>query len=319
MKKLYPISSSLRQELKKVEKLLLNRLREAPPKVYRSIAPVLRAGGKRLRPLLVLLTARTDDYSDGSAIDAAISVELIHAASLIHDDILDGADTRRGYPTINAVHGYKHAVIAGDYLFGLAFALLAKYNDNRLLLPLCRASNDLSLGELLERETVRCCSINEKDYFKRVSYKTASLFKAACQIGAIIGSSSTDELKMLGNYGYNIGIAFQVYDDILDLTGDRALMGKPIGSDLREGIVTLPLLLALKHDGSAVLQEAIENSNERNFKEALAFLAKTDAIDSAKRIAKEFMDVAIDSIKPMKKEVKSDLIAIGKFVINRYS
>lgn len=319
LRKIYPISAPVRRDLKKVEKRLLKVLDEAPKNIRESTRQVLKAGGKRLRPVLVLLAAGAGDHFGDDVIDGAIAVELIHMASLIHDDILDGADTRRGYPTVNATHGYKLAVAAGDYLFGAAFQLLACHDDNSLLAPLCEASMALSLGELLERDTAHQVRQDSEDYLTRVDCKTASLFKAACQVGAAIGRVPDGDKERLSDYGYNLGMAFQIYDDILDISGNESELGKPVGSDLKEGIVTLPMLFALERSGSDILKEAITSPNDDNVKQALFFLFSTDALSRAKDVARNYLDLAMEAIQPMRaSEIKKNLISIGEFVIDRY-
>lgn len=319
MKKKYPISNKVRADLNKVENRLTESLRQAPELLNESISKVLNAGGKRLRPLLVILAALTGDETNDKTIDGAVAVELIHLASLIHDDILDGALTRRGYPTINSVHGHNLAAAAGDFLFGLSFQILSSFDDNELLEPLSKASMSLSLGEILERDMTGKLDQSIKDYLIRVDRKTASLFEAACLIGSRTSHGSRESGELLASYGYNLGMAFQIYDDILDITGDESDLGKPVGNDLKEGVITLPILLALEFDDMGLIEQSVNNPATDNIKKAIEFVVDGEAIPGAKKMAKEFIDQAIKSIDTLEsRKIKKELISISEFVINRY-
>lgn len=314
------ISRSVRMELREAEKKIYRLLAAAPAKIEESVTPTLKAGGKRLRAALVLLSAMAGKYSRGAALEAAIAVELVHLASLIHDDILDEAETRRGIPTINYTRGYKLATAAGDYLFGLAFQLLSGYHDNRVIAPLSHASMALSLGEILERNFSCRYDQSQDDYFTRINYKTASLFKAACQIGGLLGAVNEDQRQLLAEYGYSLGMAFQIYDDILDISGNEVTLGKPIANDLREGIVTLPMLLARKDDHNGLLKSALATPDKNLINEAIAFMIDSGAVKQANTVARNYLDAALAAVNNMEEnKIKSELLSIGEFVINRYN
>jgi len=318
--KINVISRPVRKEIKKAEKKMHELLDGAPVKIRESVKDTLKAGGKRLRVILVLLSAMAGKYPREAAIDAAVAVELVHLASLIHDDILDEADTRRGRPTINYLHGYKLATAAGDYLFGLAFQVLSEHHDSRVIAPLSQASMELSLGEIMERDFSRRYDQSQDDYFTRINYKTASLFKSACLIGGIIGKVDEGQGQLLAEYGFSLGMAFQIYDDILDINGDEDVLGKPVGNDIREGIVTLPMLLARKDDSKNLLKSALANPDKGVIDEAIAFIIDCGAVRQAKMIARTYLDKALDSVGIMKNnKIKSEFLSIGEFVINRYN
>ncbi len=212
----------------------------------------IAAGGKRLRPLLVLLAAEAGEGASGgddrAVVRAAVAVELVHSATLVHDDILDGAHLRRGHPTVVAEGGRAMAVATGDLLFARAFALLT-YNDSRAQLrALSDASSALAAGELMQREDAWDAQVSEERYLRRCEHKTGRLFEAACRMGALSARAPKDTVDALGVFANRIGLAFQVLDDVLDVCGPVARTGKRRGTDLLDGTVTLPLILARRSD-----------------------------------------------------------------------
>jgi len=222
-------------------------------------AMTIAAGGKRLRPLLVLIAAAPDhpEATDGAKrpsaeiVRAAVAVELIHSATLVHDDILDGADLRRGNPTVVATQGREMAAATGDLLFARAFAELAANANDGQLRALSRASSDLARGELLQREDAWREDITVERYLERCTLKTASLFEAACRLGMLAseaGRAPREAITRLAGFGARVGLAFQLLDDVLDITGPPERTGKPRGADLLDGTVTLPLILARECD-----------------------------------------------------------------------
>ncbi len=207
-------------------------------------AMTLEAGGKRLRPMLVLLCA--GEKAGEEAVRAAAAIELIHMATLVHDDVLDAAPLRRGRPTVAATAGAERATAAGDLLFSRAFALLAAAGDRRSIELLATASVSLARGELAQRRDAYDVGVSEERYLERCRLKTAALFECACRLGA--GSGPSDESDALGAFGAAIGLAFQLLDDVLDVSGPPERTGKARGTDLLDGTVTLPLILALQRN-----------------------------------------------------------------------
>lgn len=210
----------------------------------------LAAGGKRLRPLLVFLSAAPDNGLAAGHHAAAVAVELVHMATLVHDDVLDGAALRRGQPTVVAGYGPRVSAAAGDYLFSVAFETLTAAGDPRAVSLLADTSLDLSRGELLQMEQTRDYSLTLPGYEERCRLKTAGLFSSACCLGALFSDASATALTALKEYGRCLGLAFQIADDILDYTGDAGKFGKRVGTDLRDGTVTLPLMSALGQDAA---------------------------------------------------------------------
>jgi geranylgeranyl pyrophosphate synthase len=238
-------------------------------------AETLAAGGKRLRPVLVFLATPPDLRALERAVAAGTAVELIHMATLVHDDLLDGADLRRGHPTVWAAHGEAAALAAGDYLFARAFAQLAAARDASAIRILAEASLALARGEALQRRQAFRPDTSVADYLRRCSLKTGKLFEAACLLG--------DRHSRLGEFGLALGIAFQIVDDILDCTGEFDTTGKAPGVDLRDGTPTLPLILAARDD--PVVRLALAGGR---VEDALDRVAATGALGEARELALEY-------------------------------
>lgn len=259
--------------------LLEEQLEEAvgayPGLVAVAGAETLAAGGKRLRPLLVFLSTPPELRDTGRAVAGGVAVELVHMATLVHDDLLDGADLRRGRPTVWAAHGKDAAEATGDYLFARAFAQLAATGDPQAVGVLAAACLALARGEALQRRQAFRPETTVEDYLLRCSLKTGKLFEAACLLGGRDGG--------LGAFGLALGVAFQIADDILDCTGDFDTTGKAPGVDLRDGTPTLPLILAARQD--AAVQRALVGEDVPN---ALARVAATGALEEARRLALEY-------------------------------
>jgi len=259
--------------------LLEERLEEAvgayPGLVAAAGAETLAAGGKRLRPLLVFLSTAPERRDTGRAVAGGAAVELVHMATLVHDDLLDGADLRRGRATVWAAHGKDAAEATGDYLFARAFAQLAATGDPQAVGVLADACLALARGEALQRRQAFRPETTVEDYLLRCSLKTGKLFEAACLLGGRDGD--------LGAFGLALGVAFQIADDILDCTGEFDTTGKAPGVDLRDGTPTLPLILAARQD--AAVQRALAGEE---VPDALARVAATGALEEARRLALEY-------------------------------
>lgn len=255
----------------------------------------LEAGGKRLRPLLVFLSTPRGASIGEAHHAAAAAVELVHMATLVHDDILDGADLRRGKPTLAAKYGRGIGISAGDYLFSSAFKILTATGSAQCVALLSDASLDLSLGELLQMEQTRDFGLSPDAYFERCRLKTASLFSTACMLGAVLGNCSEPVVAAMRDFGLNLGLAFQVADDILDFSGDTGAIGKRAGADLRDGTVTLPLVMALERDGS-LLNLLGEDLSAPEIDEICSRVRNTGALDEARSRALALVDQANESL-----------------------
>ncbi|HWF33867.1 MAG TPA: polyprenyl synthetase family protein [Solirubrobacteraceae bacterium] len=286
------------------------------PELVRHAGETIAAGGKRLRPLLVFLAAGVPPPETEGLVRAAVAVELVHSASLVHDDVLDRAALRRGRPSVMATGGREQATATGDLLFARAFAELAGGGSVDAVRSLSRASLALARGELMQRADAWSSDVTLARYLERCCLKTGVLFRAACELGAIEGGGA---VHALGSFGERIGVAFQILDDVLDISGPPEQTGKPRGTDLLDGTVTLPLILARERDPELA---AIDLRDVRTPDEAVEVcrrLAATGALPVAREHALELVAEAkrmLPSLAPRQLEVL-ELVADG--VVERYS
>ena len=284
------------------------------------------AGGKRLRPLLVVLAAESAGGPPGGGdgeerlTRAAVAVELVHSATLVHDDLIDGAQLRRGHPTVAAVAGRDVAVATGDLLFSLAFAELARNDSATQLRALSDASSALAEGELLQREDAYASDVAVGRYLRRCELKTAALFEAACRLGALTAADGSDALAdALGAFARRIGLAFQMLDDVLDVSGPVERTGKARGTDLLDGTVTLPLILARERDAELAQLDLASLDGPDQAERLCERIAATGALDEARERALDVVAEAkaeLPSILPDGRAVLLDLVADA--VVERY-
>ena len=240
-----------------VEERLVEVAYGAPGGLVAPAFDALTAGGKRLRPILLVLSARIGEPESGALLTACTAIEVLHTATLIHDDVVDKAGSRRGRPTTVAAYGREVAVATGDYLFAEAFHGLAEIGDPRLVRSFSEAAMGLAAGELEQFRSARG-SVEVEAYLEHIRMKTAGLFKAACVAGGTLGGLSIKQVDALATYGQALGLAFQMSDDVMDLVGKPGLMGKGVGADLAEGTVTLPVIFALKEGNAAVIRRVLQ-------------------------------------------------------------
>ncbi len=262
---------------------------------------VLQQKGKQARPILVLLSANIAGGINDSTYRAAALVELLHTATLIHDDVVDTADMRRGLPAINALWKNKVAVLMGDYLLSRGLLLALKHKDHLFLEITSDAVKRMSEGELLQIEKTRSLDIDEETYFKIISDKTASLISTSCEIGAASATSDSDVRYKLRDCGEAIGIAFQIQDDILDYLGKSSKTGKPVGGDIKEKKITLPLIYALEKADAEKRKEIItllKSDKKRTLfsEEIISFATEHGGIEYAEHTAKKFVQKALDAL-----------------------
>src|SRR3712207_1568571 len=243
-----------------VESLLAAVGKSVPQALVEPTLGALTSGGKRLRPLLLVLCAGMGEPGRKDLLRAATAIEVLHTATLIHDDIVDKAESRRGVPTTVARYGREIAVATGDYLFAEAFSELAEIGDPRLVCAFSEASEGLAAGEL-EQYRANGATVEVEAYLEHIRKKTAGLFKAACVAGGTLGGFSLGQIDSLATYGQALGIAFQMSDDIMDLVGKPGLMGKGIGTDLAEGTVTLPVIFALREGDAGIIRRVLAAPN----------------------------------------------------------
>lgn len=291
-------------------------------KFVQEICTPLISGGKRLRPMLFLLCARsTKNYSLEKVLPLATALELIHTASLVHDDILDCAKKRRGVETLNSKYGAQIAVLVGDYLFAKAFQLVAenRYGDevSRILSELVK---NLCIGEIMQdRKLFVVPTLSE--YYNRINLKTAFFLSTCCRLGGIVSNLEKSEIENLANYGSSLGLAFQIVDDLLDFFGEENITGKALGGDLKSGVITLPVVRALKTSNqSDTLQKILaqDKISDNDVATAIKIIRETDAVEYCKNRAASHIECArLDLPSAIEKPVKLSLENIATFVINR--
>jgi len=284
---------------------------------------VLKQQGKQIRPVLVMLSAKICGGVTESSYRAAIMVELLHSATLIHDDVVDSAEMRRGLPSINALWKNKISVLIGDYLLSKGLLYSLEFKDYGSLHMVSEAVRRMSEGEILQIQKTRSLDISEKDYLSVISDKTASLISSACAMGAM--SATTDESKIasLKSYGEYLGLAFQIRDDLLDYTGDSKKTGKQMGIDIKDKKITLPLIYALLHASPAeqkTIRSILKSSRKRAVKtsEVVAFVTSKGGLEYATEVAEGFAAKAVASIQPFPESAaKTSLLQLVDFVMNR--
>jgi geranylgeranyl pyrophosphate synthase len=280
-----------------VEGLLAASGERAPRALVEPALEALTSEGKRLRPLLLALCARMGEPEREDLLRAAVAIEVLHTATLIHDDIVDRAESRRGEPTTVARYGREKAIAAGDYLFAEAFSELAEIGDPRLVRAFSEASEGLAAGEL-EQYRASGATVDVEAYLEHIRKKTAGLFKAACVAGGTLGGLSLRQIDSLATYGQALGIAFQMSDDIMDLVGKPGLMGKGIGTDLAEGTMTLPVIFALREGDSQTIRRVLATPDpppallEAGIEAVLA----TDAVARTEAWARTETDGALEGL-----------------------
>ena len=302
-------------QLYSVEERIRQQARAFDPAVEGYVAYAVESHGKRLRPALALLAGGATGTICSSHFDLAVIVELIHAATLVHDDILDGADKRRGQPTVNAKWGNAISVLLGDCLFAHALKLSTGFPDGEISRRIAHAASDVCSGEIIQTQRRFDLKLSVPDYYKIIEMKTAALFAAACELGAFINGASPEVISALRTFGLRLGTAYQIYDDVLDLAGDESKAGKTLGSDLRKGKLTLPILHLLQNSDPAKrhqISEIILNGEESAIlalaEQAIAAGAVKSAISIGRKMLRE-AGAQLEIVPPNKyREALADLV-----------
>jgi geranylgeranyl pyrophosphate synthase len=287
----------------------------------RMLEHALEARGKRLRPGLVLLAGAVGDYDLNRLVPLGAAIELLHTASLVHDDVVDGALSRRGRPTSNAMFDNAITVLLGDYMFANAAEMVTRTGSLEVTRLFAMALMRMTSGELDQDAAAFNVGNDVQQYLWRIGGKTAALFANATEGGAILGRCPADTVAALRTYGYSIGMAFQIVDDVLDFNGDEALMGKPVGGDLREGTVTLPGLLLLERypkDNPIKRFFTAKRDRERHLQAALAMVLDTEVLDASMDIAKDYVARGVAALAALpESESKRSLLAVADYVLDR--
>ncbi|HWI50878.1 MAG TPA: polyprenyl synthetase family protein [Symbiobacteriaceae bacterium] len=256
------IFSAIADDLRQVETAIEAALATEDAMLDEVSTHLLHAGGKRIRPALVLLTSKFPGAQLERAISVAVAVELIHMATLVHDDVVDKATVRRGMPTVNAKWSNQISVLTGDYLFAKAFSMLAQTGNTRVVQIMADVVFELSRGELAQLASYFQVDQTEEQYYKRIAQKTGYLIAECCRLGGVVAGAEERQVQALYNYGMGVGLSFQIADDLLDFHGSAAKVGKPVAGDLKTGILTMPVIHALKHSPHAAELRAMIETRE---------------------------------------------------------
>lgn len=307
--------------MRAVDRVVRARLHSDVALVRQVAEYIISAGGKRMRPALVLLAAGACGYSGTRHHELAAVVEFIHTATLLHDDVVDESSMRRGRETANAAFGNPASVLVGDFLYSRAFQIMVGVDNMRVMQVLADATNVIAEGEVLQLMNCRNADIEIDAYLQVIRYKTAKLFEAAGRLGAILGAASAEVEEGLAAYGMHIGTAFQLIDDVLDYSGKEAETGKHLGDDLAEGKPTLPLIHVMQHGNAkdaGLVRQAIEEASREHFAEVLAAVRGSGALDVARQqgeaeaaLAKSALRVLPDS------KFRETLIQLADFAVQR--
>lgn len=275
-------------DMQAVDRVIRTRLHSEVPLIRQVAEYIIGGGGKRLRPALVVLSAGALGYTGARHHELAAVIEFIHTATLLHDDVVDESALRRGQPTANSLFGNAASVLVGDFVYSRAFQIMVEANHMRVLEVLAEATNVIAEGEVLQLMNCRNPDIAEEQYLQVIRCKTAKLFEAATRIGALLGGASAQAEEAMARYGAHLGTAFQLIDDVLDYSGDAAVIGKNVGDDLAEGKPTLPLIYAMKKGNAAqvsAVRRAVQAGGLDELPAVLAAIRDTGALDYARQRA----------------------------------
>ena len=283
------IHTLMKSDLVMTDEILVNRLDSNVDLISQMSQYIINSGGKRIRPLLLLLCARATNYKGDYHHSMAVVIELIHTATLLHDDVVDNSSTRRGHETANELWGNAPSVLVGDFLYSRAFEIMVEPNSMQIMKILSKATNQISEGEVLQLLNIKNANVSRSEYFEVIERKTACLFKAACQIAGILSESNKNIIHGLGSFGMHLGNAFQIIDDTLDYESDPSAIGKEVGDDLSEGKVTLPMIYALENTKGiekVTLSNAIINADSSNIDNIVNILLSVNAFEYSRKVAK---------------------------------
>ncbi|MBE0571660.1 MAG: polyprenyl synthetase family protein [Ignavibacteriaceae bacterium] len=316
------ITQPIKNELETFSQIFRESLRSRVGLVDLVTRYIIRQKGKKIRPLLVLLSAKVSGGINERSYRGAVLVELLHTATLVHDDVVDGADKRRGLWSINKVFKNKIAVLMGDYLLSKGLLIAMEGKDYDFLEVVTNTVKRMSEGELLQIQKTRKLDIDEETYFRVISDKTASLIETCCTIGAMSTTSDQEYISAMGEFGKNLGISFQIRDDILDYEGSLSITGKRAGGDIKEKKITLPLIYSLNQVSpakAAEIRKIIKNGKEKtNVDEVINFVRENKGIDYAVGQARSYSQAAKDSLKKLPdSQSKLALEALVDFVVDR--
>ncbi|MEM9101794.1 MAG: octaprenyl diphosphate synthase [Pseudomonadota bacterium] len=315
------IRELLAQDLKSLDQVINSQLSSNVALINQLGFYIVQSGGKRVRPLLVLLSARALSCNNTHHHTLAATIEFIHTATLLHDDVVDSSDMRRGKPTANHEFGNAASVLTGDFLYSRAFQMMVTVNNMEVMRVLSDATNIIAEGEVMQLINCNDPTISVEDYYRTIYCKTAKLFEAASALGAIVSEQPKDIQKAMANYGAHLGSAFQLIDDALDYHSDSKTLGKNVGDDLAEGKPTLPLLHAIANGNESqkkLISDVIISGGLQHLNEVMQIIESTGSIDYTVKRAKTEADNAIAALSPIPNSTYKDaLVALAKYAVQR--
>ena len=324
MNPLATVKELVRDDLVAVDAVIRASMKSAVPLVDQVAEHIIAGGGKRLRPLIVLLAARACGYRGASHIDAAAFIEFIHTATLLHDDVVDGSERRRGRDTANAVYGNQASVLVGDFVYSRAFQMMAAIGSQRVMEIMSEATNVIAEGEVLQLMNAGDPDTTQQRYLEVIHRKTAKLFEAGAEVSAVLAAASPSQQRALADYGRHLGTAYQLIDDVLDYQSDPEERGKNLGDDLAEGKPTLPLIHALRLSGDdgvkQLIRGAIEQGGLDQLEVIVAAIESTGALEYTRRLAQDEADRALMALQALPETpFKQGLAALARFAVERSS
>jgi octaprenyl-diphosphate synthase len=316
-----PITRTIAADMAAVNAVIRQRLHSDVPLVNQIAEYIISAGGKRIRPVLVLLLANAYGYAESAHHELAAVVEFIHTATLLHDDVVDESSLRRGRQTANALFGNAASVLVGDFLYSRAFQMMVGLDNMRVMQILSDATNVIAEGEVLQLLNMHDPDVTEDSYLAVIRSKTAKLFEAAAQLGALVAGANDAQIDAAGEFGRSLGTAFQLIDDVLDYAGDATEIGKNVGDDLREGKPTLPLIYVMENgtpEQRELIRTCIEQGDETHFDAVLAAVTNSGALDYTRRAAEAAASRAQAAIADLPdSEYKDSLLQLCTFAVDR--
>ncbi len=315
------IQSSITEDMRAVDAVIRKSLHSEVVLINQVADYIINSGGKRLRPALVLLSAGVFGKIETRHHELAAVVEFIHTATLLHDDVVDESALRRGRATANTLFGNAASVLVGDFVYSRAFQMMVGVQNMRVMDILAEATNIIAEGEVLQLLNINDADISDDDYLRVIHYKTAKLFEAATRLGAVICQASTEDENAMAEYGMRLGTAFQLIDDVLDLSGNSEDIGKNLGDDIAEGKPTLPLLYAMRHGDakqSQLIRHAIEQGGLEDFSAIIQAVEETGALEYVRNIAKQEAELACKAIQHLPSTPQHQaLIQLAEFSVSR--
>ena len=315
------IQATIVADMQQVDRVIHASLKSEVALINQISTYIVQSGGKRLRPALVLLSAGIFGAVKPHHHTLAAIVEFIHTATLLHDDVVDESDKRRGKATANSLYGNAASVLVGDFLYSRAFQMMVEIENMRVMSILSEATNIIAEGEVIQLLNIHNDQVTQAQYLKVIHYKTAKLFEAASRLGAVINHANPQDENALATYGMHLGTAFQLIDDVLDLSGDAEAIGKNLGDDIAEGKPTLPLIITMQLGTEAqklCVKNAIQQGGLEHLADVIAAVKATNALDVVKKIAEQEAQSAIAAIKDLPENIyKESLIKLATFSVNR--